>query len=431
MITVEALKSAIKQRIAAYHHNDYPLHNRQIDSYDLLASRNQILAKDIISPFAIPRQNLSAMDGYAIARSSVLSADSTITIIGESQAGSAYTGDIKSGQGIRVFTGAIVPDGCDTVIMQENTNFAAIKDTLDKSQPYSISLSQTAKCDNNIRKKGEEIEAGEVVLRQGKRLNPTDISLLANLGFDRVDVYQPLIVGLLATGDELVAIGHTLDSVAQIYNSNTPTLKTLLADLPIDIRDYGIIADDLDKTTAAVTEAMQACDVVISTAGVSVGDYDFLTTAIDQLGKINHYKVAMKPGKPFVFGELTQNLTKPVLYFGLPGNPLSTVVGTLQFVLPALWQMTGAATQEQPVSLTITATLTNEVKKSAGRTDFQRGVLSQDKSGGFYVESFNKQQSHRIKQLSQANCLMVLAQDTSSLSAGDKVHVQPFPWFYH
>ncbi|MDN5898211.1 MAG: molybdopterin molybdotransferase MoeA, partial [Psychrobacter sp.] len=259
MITVEALKSAIKQRIAAYHHNDYPLHNRQIDSYDLLASRNQILAKDIISPFAIPRQNLSAMDGYAIARSSVLSADSTITIIGESQAGSAYTGDIKSGQGIRVFTGAIVPDGCDTVIMQENTNFAAIKDTLDKSQPYSISLSQTAKCDNNIRKKGEEIEAGEVVLRQGKRLNPTDISLLANLGFDRVDVYQPLIVGLLATGDELVAIGHTLDSVAQIYNSNTPTLKTLLADLPIDIRDYGIIADDLDKTTAAVTEAMQAC----------------------------------------------------------------------------------------------------------------------------------------------------------------------------
>ncbi|MDN5897643.1 MAG: molybdopterin molybdenumtransferase MoeA, partial [Psychrobacter sp.] len=167
------------------------------------------------------------------------------------------------------------------------------------------------------------------------------------------------------------------------------------------------------------------------TAGVSVGDYDFLTTAIDQLGKINHYKVAMKPGKPFVFGELTQNLTKPVLYFGLPGNPLSTVVGTLQFVLPALWQMTGAATQEQPVSLTITATLTNEVKKSAGRTDFQRGVLSQDKLGGFYVESFNKQQSHRIKQLSQANCLMVLAQDTSSLSAGDKVHVQPFPWFYH
>lgn len=431
MITVEALKSAIKQRIETYHHSDYPLHNRQIDNYHLLDSRNQILAKDIVSPFAIPRQNLSAMDGYAIAKGSLLSANTTITIVGESQAGNAYTGDIKAGQGIRIFTGAIVPDSCDTVIMQENTNFAAIKDTLDKSQPYPITLSQTAKRDSNIRKQGEEIVAGEAVLRKGKRLNPTDISLLANLGVDKVNVYQPLIVGLLATGDELVAIGNELNSMAQIYNSNTPTLKTLLADLPIDIRDYGIIADDLEKTTAAVTEAMQTCDVVISTAGVSVGDYDFLTTAIDQLGKINHYKVAMKPGKPFVFGELTQNLAKPVLYFGLPGNPLSTVVGTLQFVWPALWQLTGATTQEQPVSLTVTATLMNDIKKSAGRTDFQRGVLSQDMAGGFYVESFNKQQSHRIKQLSRANCLIVLAQDTSNLSAGGKVQVQPFPWFYH
>lgn len=432
MITVEALISAIKQRIETYNHSDYPLQHRPVNSCQLLDSRNQILAKDITSPFDVPRQNLSAMDGYAIAKGSVLAANTTITIVGESQAGAAYSDDIKADQGVRIFTGAIVPDGCDTVIMQENTDFAAIKDRIDKSQPYAIAitLSQTAKADNNIRKQGEEITAGETVLHQGKRLNPTDISLLANLGFDKVDVYQPLVVGLIATGDELVTIGSALDSMAQVYNSNTPTLKSLLAELPIDIRDFGIIADDLKQTTEAINDAMQACDVVISTAGVSVGDYDFLTTAIDQLGKINHYKVAMKPGKPFVFGELTQNLAKPVLYFGLPGNPLSTVVGTLQFVLPALWQMTGAALQEQPVQLTVTATLKNAVKKSVGRTDFQRGILSQDTAGNFYVESFNKQQSHRIKQLTHANCLMVLTQDTSSLSAGDKIYVQPFSWFY-
>ncbi|HAR76679.1 MAG TPA: molybdopterin molybdenumtransferase MoeA, partial [Psychrobacter sp.] len=235
-----------------------------------------------------------------------------------------------------------------TVIMQENTNFAEIRDSIDKSQPYPIILSQTAQSDDNIRKQGEEIEAGEAVLLKGKRLNPADISLLANLGFDKVNVYQPLTVGVLATGDELVAIGNALKSLAQIYNSNTPTLKSLLSDLPINIRDYGIIADDLGKTTEAVTQAMQECDVLISTAGVSVGDYDFLTTVIEQLGKINHYKVAMKPGKPFVFGELTHNLAKPVLYFGLPGNPLSTIVGTLQFVIPALWQMAGAAHSERP-----------------------------------------------------------------------------------
>ena len=431
MITVERLIAEIKQRIEVFNNNDYPLHKRAIASYDLLDSRNHILAEDIASPFAVPRRNLSAMDGYAIAKGSVLAADTVIDIVGESQAGSPYTGDMQSGQGVRIFTGAVVPDSCDTVIMQENTNFAVIKDTIDKSKPYPITLSQDAKYDDNIRKQGEEIETAEVVLFKGKRLNPTDISLLANLGFDKVKVYKPLKVGVLATGDELVAIGHELESLAQIYNSNTPTLKTLLADLPIDIEDYGIIADNLDKTTAAISKAMQECDVLISTAGVSVGDYDFLTTVIEKLGKINHYKVAMKPGKPFVFGELTKDLAKPVLYFGLPGNPLSTVVGTLQFVMPALWQMVGAAIEEQPIQLKLTATLTNDIKKSVGRKDFQRGVLTQDQAGSFQVESFNKQHSHRIKRLSHANCFIVLAQDSGNVTTGAQVEVQPFPWLYH
>ena len=431
MITVAGLTAKITQRIETYNNDDFPLSKRDVISYDLLDSRNHILATDIVSPFAVPRQNLSAMDGYALAQGSTLDAESTIEIVGESQAGSPYNGDVVAGQGVRIFTGAVVPDSCDTVVMQENTNFAAIKDRIDKSKPYTITLSKDANPNDNIRKQGEEIEASDVVLQKGKRLNPTDISLLANLGFDKVDVYQPLIVGVLATGDELVAIGHELTSLAQIYNSNTPTLKTLLSSLPVTICDYGIIADDLDKTTAAVTQAIQECDVLISTAGVSVGDYDFLTTVIEQLGQINHYKVAMKPGKPFVFGELTQNLTKPVLYFGLPGNPLSTVVGSLQFVIPALWQMAGAAPQEQPMQLSLTATLKNDIKKSAGRMDFQRGIISQNAGGEFVVESFSKQQSHRIKQLSHANCFIVLAQDSGNVAAGEQVLVQPFPWLYN
>ncbi len=292
MITMEELQSAIKLRVEKYNNNDFSLKRRAVDTCKLLDSRNQILAQDIKSLFDVPRQNLSAMDGYAIAQGSALSTDSTIEIIGESQAGSAYTGELTAGQGVRIFTGAVVPDSCDTVIMQENTNFAEIKDTLDKSQPYAITLTQTAQIDSNIRKQGEEIQSGEAVLKVGKRINPADISLLANLGISQVQVFEPLIIGLLATGDELVAVGNELTSLAHIYNSNTPTLKTLLTDLPITIRDYGIIPDDLDKTTAAVNEAMQDCDVLISTAGVSVGDYDFLTTVIEQLGQINHYKVA-------------------------------------------------------------------------------------------------------------------------------------------
>ncbi|WP_286740973.1 gephyrin-like molybdotransferase Glp [Psychrobacter sp. UBA3068] len=430
MITMEALQSAIKQRIDTYNTNDHPLSKRAVAIYDLIDSRNHILAEDIVSPFDVPRQNLSAMDGYAIAQGSTLAKDSTIEIIGESQAGSAYTGKLTEGQGVRIFTGAVVPNSCDTVIMQENTNFAEIRETLDKSQPYTITLTQSAQLDNNIRKQGEEIKLGEAVLTVGKRLNPTDISLLANLGIDKVKVFKPLTVGLLATGDELVAVGHALESLAQIYNSNTPTLKSLLSDLPIDIRDYGIVPDNLEQTTAAVHEAMQECDVLVSTAGVSVGDYDFLTTVIQQLGQINHYKVAMKPGKPFVFGELNKDLARPVLYFGLPGNPLSTVVGALQFVIPALWQMSGASIQEQPMQLSVKATLTNDVRKMAGRKDFQRGFLSQNDVGSYQVECFSSQQSHRIKQLSRANCFVVLDKDSGNVSANTMVTVQPFPWLY-
>ena len=430
MITMEELQAAIQQRIDNYHITDFPLQKRAVNTLELLGSLNHILAQDIASPFDVPRQNLSAMDGYAIAKGSQLSESSTIEIVGESQAGSAYTGETAAGQGVRIFTGAVVPDCCDTVIMQENTNFADIKATVDKSRPYNITLTQTAKVDNNIRSQGEEIESGESVLKIGKRLNPADISLLANLGISQVNVFQPLVVGVLATGDELVAIGNELQSLAQIYNSNTPTLKSLLSDLPITIRDYGIIPDNLEQTTIAVNEAMQDCDVLISTAGVSVGDYDFLTTVIETLGQINHYKVAMKPGKPFVFGELNKNLDKPVLYFGLPGNPLSTVVGTLQFVIPALWQMSGASVSEQPMPLTIKAKLISDIRKSPGRKDFQRGVLSRDETGHYQVECFSRQQSHRIKQLSRANCFIVLDKDSGNVAAGNDVVVQPFPWLH-
>lgn len=430
MITMEALQAAIKLRIDTYNNNDFPLPTRVLNTCELLDSHNQILAQDISATFDIPRQNLSAMDGYAIAHGSDISNDSSIQIIGESQAGSAYTVELTAGQGVRIFTGAVVPDSCDTVVMQENTNFADIRDSIDKSKPYTMTLSQTAQIDSNIRKQGEEIESGETVLKVGKRLNAADISLLANLGVSQVKVFQPLTVGLLATGDELVAVGNELTSLAQIYNSNTPTLKTMLADLPVTIRDYGIIPDNLAQTTAAVHKAMQDCDVLISTAGVSVGDYDFLTTVIEQLGQINHYKVSMKPGKPFVFGELNKGIAKPVLYFGLPGNPLSTVVGALQFVIPALWQMSGAGLAERPMQLSVKAILTNDISKSAGRKDFQRGVLTQNDAGSYQVECFSGQQSHRIKQLSRANCFVVLDKDSGNVASGDSVIVQPFPWLH-
>ena len=428
MITIEALKGAITERITAYNEQDLPFAKRATETRDLLASQNHILATNIVSPFDVPRQNLSAMDGYGIAKSSILDQGTSIDIVGESQAGSPFSGKLQPGQGVRIFTGAVVPSDCDTVVMQENTNFSDIKDSIDKSQTYAIELTQAAKVNSNIRKQGEEIEEDEVVLEAGKRLNPADISLLANLGVAKVEVYKPITVGILATGDELVAVGEPLQTLAQIYNSNTPTLKSMFTQLPVVIQDYGIIPDHLELTKKAVRSAMQECDVLISTAGVSVGDYDFLTTVIEELGQINHYKVAMKPGKPFVFGELTESLDVPVLYFGLPGNPLSSVVGSLQFIIPALWRLSGINEAEIPKSLTLTASLVNDVKKSPGRADFQRGIFSQNAAGEYVVSTAGKQDSHRIKQLSLANCLIVLPKDSGNLVAGDKVTIQLFPW---
>lgn len=428
MISVPDLQSAIRRRVNSYHQDDAPLTNRPIMTCTLLDSQQQILAEDIVSSLDVPRQNLSAMDGYAIADNSDLAVASCIEIIGESQAGTPFTGVLKPGQGIRVFTGAVVPDACTTVVMQEHTNFELIKNNLDNTEHYEIVLSKVVDIDTNIRKQGEEIQQHESVLQQGKRITPADIGLLASLGVNQVKVFQPLTVGLLTTGDELVALGDPLTTTAQIYNSNTPTLKSLLAALPIVIKDFGIIADDQQQITKAMTTAMQECDVVLSTAGVSVGDYDYLATVTEQLGQINHYSVAMKPGRPFVFGELTHNVDVPVLYFGLPGNPLSTVVSTLQFVIPALWHLSGAAAGEQPIPLTLKATLMNDSHKSVGRTEFQRGLLTKTTAGDYQVDCFERQQSHRIKQLSQANCLIVLAQDSTHVPAGCQVDVQPFSW---
>lgn len=427
MIKVEALKHAISERIATINAIDYPIGQRETIDLPLLHATNHILAQTITAGFDIPRQNLSMMDGFAFAKGSEINENTCLEIIGEAGAGKPFVGQLKAGQGVRIFTGAVLPVECDVVVMQENTNFSEIQDTLDKTNPYFITLTQTAKLGANIRWQGEEVQIDETLYTVGKRLNPTDIGLLATLGIASVTVFKPLTVGLIATGDELVELGQPLPTLSHIYNANTPTLKTLLNALPITIQDYGIIKDNLAQTYQVVRQAIGECDVIISSAGVSVGDYDYLTTVIHNLGKINHYKVAMKPGKPFVFGEFESN-HKTVLYFGLPGNPLSTVVCCLNFVKPALWQLSGVADNDMPKQLQLTATATRDIQKHVGRQDYQRAIFCPNMDGGLNVEPLPAQDSHRVKQLSLANCLIVLPQDNAGVKAGEKVMIEPFSW---
>ncbi len=428
MISVAELQTAIFQRIEHYLAQDNPLNQRAKISLPLLQSLGHILAQDIIAGFDIPGQAISAMDGFAF---NLQKSDSNqpFTIIGESGAGNPFTGNIAPQQGVRIFTGAVVPSDFDTVVMQEDVDFEH-----QATIPYAMRIAPTANLSvgKHIRQQGEEIRQHDVVLTQGKRLNPSDISLLANLGMAEVTVYAPLSVALIATGDELLPVGTPLPSLAHIYNSNTPTLQALLAPLPITIQDFGIVADDLTALKATFSQALMTADVIITTAGVSVGDYDYLTTLIAELGQINQYKVAMKPGKPFVFGELRKP-SGNVLYFGLPGNPLSTVVGCMQFIQPALWHMAGTSESEIPKPLLLNATLTADVKKTVGRQDYQRAIMHPNSSNGqgnITVTPLASQDSHRVHQLTQANCLMILPSESTGAKAGETVTVQPFPWAF-
>lgn len=419
LIPVKDLKQAISLRA----HDHAQAHPRPVHTCQLDDALECILAKQVVADFDVPRQNLSAMDGFALGVGSDLSDQTAFEVIGESCAGSPFAGQIQANQAVRIFTGAVVPSDADTVVMQENTDYQSIADF-----PYAVTLTQVATAGSNIRRQGEEITKGEALLDVGKRLNPADISLLASLGVASVLVCQPLTVGVIATGDELVAVGESLPSLANIYNSNTPTIKALLARLPVQVRDYGIIPDDLDQTKAVVQRAIDECDVIISSAGVSVGDYDYLTEVIGQLGRVHHYKVNMKPGKPFVFGEFYR-ADKPVLYFGLPGNPLSTIVGMLQFVRPALWQLSGCASHDLPYAPAVPAVCQTDITKKGTRQEFLRAVFVFD-GGRLSVKPLGAQDSHRVKQMSHANCLLVLPCDCTGVKAGDTVMIEPFEWCF-
>lgn len=419
LIPVKDLKQAISLRA----HDHAQAHPRPVHTCQLDDALGCILAEQVVADFDVPRQNLSAMDGFALGVGSDLSDQTAFEVVGESCAGSPFAGQIQANQAVRIFTGAVVPSDADTVVMQENTDYQSIADF-----PYTVTLTQVATAGSNIRRQGEEITKGEALLDVGKRLNPADISLLASLGVASVLVCQPLTVGVIATGDELVAVGESLPSLANIYNSNTPTIKALLARLPVQVRDYGIIPDDLDQTKAAVQRAIDECDVIISSAGVSVGDYDYLTEVIGQLGRVHHYKVNMKPGKPFVFGEF-HRADKPVLYFGLPGNPLSTIVGMLQFVRPALWQLSGCASHDLPYAPAMPAVCQTDITKKGTRQEFLRAVFVFD-GGRLSVKPLGAQDSHRVKQMSHANCLLVLPYDCTGVKAGDTVMIEPFEWCF-
>ncbi len=380
---------------------------------------NYVLAQDIASPLNVPNHDNSAMDGYAFAIAS-LQQNKTLTMVGRSMAGAPFKGECKLGECIRIMTGAKMPACCDSVEMQENVQADGESITFFKGKELAGKEQKEKKLGSHVRKAGEDIQLGQHVLNQGQQLSAIDIGILASLGVSEVQVFRKLKVALIATGDELKLPGQALNS-GDIYESNSFVLRGMLDKLHIDVIDFGIIEDDFEAIKAAFVSADSQADAVISSGGVSVGDADYTKTVLDDLGEIGFWKIAMKPGKPFAFGKLPHSV-----FFGLPGNPVSALVTFHQLAIVALTKMQNAqALQRTHLQVKCVSNL----KKSPGRMDFQRGVLSINDAGENVVESTGSQGSGILSSLARANCFIVLASEQGKVNAGEMVAVQLFDQF--
>ncbi len=372
------------------------------------AALGRVLAEPVISTIDVPPYANSAMDGYAL-RGADLPAEGTarFALIGRAMAGAPFDGEVGPGQCVRIMTGAKIPAGADTVIMQEKV----------QADGDEIVVGSGHRAGENVRHPGEDMAKGDEVLSPGKRLMPAELGVLASLGIAEVRVWRRLRVAFFSTGDELASLGQPLGE-GQIYDSNRYTLYGMLSRLGVELLDMGVIPDQREAVHRAFTEAMQLADVVITSGGVSVGEADYVKETLDEMGRIEFWRMAMKPGKPLAVGQLGE-----AVFFGLPGNPVSAMATFYQFVQPALQKMAGAD-QEPPLLLRMRAA--EDLKKRPGRLEYRRGFMSRGEDGEWSVRSTGRQGSHVLTSMSRANCFVILPAESAGVEAGEMVEVHPF-----
>lgn len=381
----------------------------------LAACPGRILAVDIVAPRDVPPHDNSAVDGYAVFFDD-LSPDSEtrLPVTGRVAAGHTLDTPTRPGTALRIFTGAPIPDGAagpDTVFMQEDCELHEDGDQDFVTLPHGISRGA------NRRNRGEDIQHGETVLRRGDRLRPQDIGLAASLGVAALDVFEPLVVGVMSTGDEVVEPGTPVPP-GGIYDANRHTLMAVLSDLGCAVRDYGILPDDPQRISEALTQAARECDAVVSTAGMSVGEEDHLATAIRKLGTLYFWKVAIKPGRPIAFGQIGSTP-----FIGLPGNPAAMLVTFLRMARPALLKLSGA-TDLQPRLYPVRAGFTH--RKKENRREYVRVWLEDGDDGIPVARKHPRSGAGILSSLVGSDGLVELPEALTQLEEGMTVCFLPF-----
>ncbi len=373
----------------------------------------RVLAQDVISPINVPAHNNSAMDGFAL-DGAQLQTDQPLTlrVVGTSLAGKAWQGKVNAGECLKIMTGAILPDGLDTIAPQEFCHINSAHDVTTVTIPPNI-----LKVGDNRRLLGEDLMQGAPALIAGQHLTPAALGLVASLGLPDVRVHRRLRVAYFSTGDEVLSLGEAPREGA-VYDSNRYTVFGLLTRMGCEVIDMGVVRDDPALLETAFTKAALEADASITSGGVSVGEADFTKAMMKKLGDVAFWKIAMRPGRPMAVGRIGKSVL-----FGLPGNPVAVMVTFLAFVRPALLRMMGSTSQSAPL---LRAKSLEPLRKKAGRTEYQRGFVSTATDGTLQVRTTGNQGSGVLSSMVQGNGLIVLHHAQGNVAVGDEVDVMMF-----